>query len=479
MKTWTFLILATCLLAGESRACEENKYSDALAPEDAAARALAPPNTRQCPQQPACAIMNPNSLFTRHPTMANGNIGSAGCFAVAKREAGYYLMMNSAGPTFDRSLARRGTNDWFPPTLVSITSSNVWWNGVQCPDPHFQGTSGAMFMYFNAGVSGTGPSSGWNVARAVSADNGATWTADPAPLFTPNATHFPYMPSGIQFNGEYLLAFSWVVKGSLLENAEIHLYASANGIDNWQPRAVPAITTGACGTYDDASANRGRLVVDPNGCTLHMFFSAYRWDNDSVNRHCGRIGHAVSQDGGVTWQKDALPIFEPAADGSNWNSNFVLKPTLVWEPNRVLRLYFEGTGTAPGGLGLATANWPITYCPIEPQKPNGASPIVTAPAPESISLARITSVPNPTRGSTSIGLELSRVSAGAEIALRVFDVSGRLVRELWSGTRTAAPSSVEWDGRSADGTRVAPGKYLARVDADGENVGTHWMTRIE
>jgi flagellar hook assembly protein FlgD len=50
----------------------------------------------------------------------------------------------------------------------------------------------------------------------------------------------------------------------------------------------------------------------------------------------------------------------------------------------------------------------------------------------------------------------------------VFDVGGRLVRELWAGERAAGRHELTWDGRDAAGRAVASGVYLARVSASGE-----------
>ena len=50
-------------------------------------------------------------------------------------------------------------------------------------------------------------------------------------------------------------------------------------------------------------------------------------------------------------------------------------------------------------------------------------------------------------------------------ALTVFDVNGRLVRRVLSGSLTAGVHDVRWDGRSDVGADVGAGIYLARLDA--------------
>lgn len=57
------------------------------------------------------------------------------------------------------------------------------------------------------------------------------------------------------------------------------------------------------------------------------------------------------------------------------------------------------------------------------------------------------------------------VSCSAELA--VYDIAGRLVKDLYSGAVDAGRSVYRWDGRSADGGRVASGIYILRVNAGG------------
>jgi flagellar hook assembly protein FlgD len=55
-----------------------------------------------------------------------------------------------------------------------------------------------------------------------------------------------------------------------------------------------------------------------------------------------------------------------------------------------------------------------------------------------------------------------------DVRLVLHDVSGRLVRTLVEGTRSAGVHRVEWDGRDDGGRRLAAGVYLARLEGAGE-----------
>jgi hypothetical protein len=60
------------------------------------------------------------------------------------------------------------------------------------------------------------------------------------------------------------------------------------------------------------------------------------------------------------------------------------------------------------------------------------------------------------------------ILAPATVSLRVFDVSGRLVRVLMGGEFVAeGRRQVIWSGRDESGQAVAAGVYFYRLDADG------------
>jgi flagellar hook assembly protein FlgD len=52
-----------------------------------------------------------------------------------------------------------------------------------------------------------------------------------------------------------------------------------------------------------------------------------------------------------------------------------------------------------------------------------------------------------------------------EVSLAIYDVEGRLVANLVSGTKTAGEHTVQWDGLDGAGNRVASGVYFYRMEA--------------
>ena len=73
--------------------------------------------------------------------------------------------------------------------------------------------------------------------------------------------------------------------------------------------------------------------------------------------------------------------------------------------------------------------------------------------------------PNPFRDETVIRFALP---AAGPASVRVYNVAGRLVRELPTQRGSAGLNERIWDGKDADGDTVASGIYFVRVEAGGE-----------
>ncbi len=71
--------------------------------------------------------------------------------------------------------------------------------------------------------------------------------------------------------------------------------------------------------------------------------------------------------------------------------------------------------------------------------------------------------PNPFGGRTRVTYAIPE--DGVRVAIRVFDVSGRLVKTLAEGVGTAGRHTVEWNGRDENGNTVASGVYFYRMNA--------------
>ena len=81
----------------------------------------------------------------------------------------------------------------------------------------------------------------------------------------------------------------------------------------------------------------------------------------------------------------------------------------------------------------------------------------------------LTAAPNPFNPRVEISFALRRATGGADLA--VFDLSGRLVRELAVGTLPAGHHTFTWDGLDQSGRAAPSGNYICRLALrDGDPV---------
>ena len=172
----------------------------------------------------------------------------------------------------------------------------------------------------------------------------------------------------------------------------------------------------------------------------------------------------------------AVEDFEWAATESGFD---VLFAPIAADNNQPLRITFR--------LRLLVHNTPINAyllgagsVPPHPIAPGNASELVgtnatnafvTQAQPE-LQLALSTAIISPNgdgrNDAVAIDLVLSQFAADTAVAVEIFDLSGRRVRQLVSQPRAAGFYSEIWDGRNEQGGLVAPGLYLCRVGVEAD-----------
>jgi hypothetical protein len=79
--------------------------------------------------------------------------------------------------------------------------------------------------------------------------------------------------------------------------------------------------------------------------------------------------------------------------------------------------------------------------------------------------------PNPFRTGTTIAVEVPRAGSSpgdsrkTRVSVRIFDVTGRRIADLFTGEVESGTRAFVWDGRTGEGTEAAPGIYFVRVRA--------------
>ncbi|MGD9400761.1 MAG: T9SS type A sorting domain-containing protein [bacterium] len=75
---------------------------------------------------------------------------------------------------------------------------------------------------------------------------------------------------------------------------------------------------------------------------------------------------------------------------------------------------------------------------------------------------RLSNSPNPFTGATNIMFTLTSKSY---VRIRVFDISGRMVANLYEGLAAEGENVVEWDGRTSRGEKLPAGLYFYRFES--------------
>ncbi len=79
--------------------------------------------------------------------------------------------------------------------------------------------------------------------------------------------------------------------------------------------------------------------------------------------------------------------------------------------------------------------------------------------------------PNPfskgTSGNISTAIPYS-LSRSGNVSIKIYDVSGKLVKKLFSGYRTPGDYRVFWNGENSEGMRAASGTYFYQIEFNGK-----------
>ncbi len=97
-----------------------------------------------------------------------------------------------------------------------------------------------------------------------------------------------------------------------------------------------------------------------------------------------------------------------------------------------------------------------------------------APVPSSFVLEQ--NYPNPFNPATTIRYTLEK---DADVELAVYDVTGRLVRELVGRRMSSGAHQAVWDGRNNTGIPMSSGIYLYRLKAAGTVIATRRMVLLK
>lgn len=97
--------------------------------------------------------------------------------------------------------------------------------------------------------------------------------------------------------------------------------------------------------------------------------------------------------------------------------------------------------------------------------PAGMIPLETANIAYRRALLEFAAGPSPTRGPSTFRFALAR---GGSVSLAVFDVKGRLVRQVFEGSLGAGRHTLAWNGKTDRGAAPGAGIYFAKLSMSNE-----------
>jgi hypothetical protein len=89
---------------------------------------------------------------------------------------------------------------------------------------------------------------------------------------------------------------------------------------------------------------------------------------------------------------------------------------------------------------------------------------------EAVSITRLLNVPNPIRTNTVFTYNL--VQAPDQVTVKIYTVSGRLIRTIEDASARRGYNETDWDARDENGERLANGVYFYKVivETDGRKI---------
>lgn len=197
--------------------------------------------------------------------------------------------------------------------------------------------------------------------------------------------------------------------------------------------------------YCDGSLSQFIAVDVPNGGEVWQAGTTHNitWHCEGINNRDVRIEY--STDGGanyafVGYMTQIGTVGSYPWEVPNTPSNQCRVKVSVWSPPQVMVVdESDGMFTITGFIGIEDR-----------------------PAPAELVLGPVR--PNPARGPVTITLGLP---SPAPVSVRVYDVSGRLVRVLLDEPLAAGWRSLGWDRTTAAGRRASPGVYYCSIHAAG------------
>lgn len=206
---------------------------------------------------------------------------------------------------------------------------------------------------------------------------------------------------------------------------------------------------GTCGT----SACTSAVILDPLDPALLVAFETGELIGVTTGTGSGTVQLGLSA---LANEADSGPFFE--------NNPPVRFAGFQFRPGRDQYHHWgwaQISVTPDFDLEVLAFGWEDQY--VTPIPAGFGTAGATATGAVAVEAALLQNAPNPFQKSTRISYQLE---ADRDVAIRIYDVSGRIVRNL-EATGRAGTNSVEWNGRDDSGRRTVAGLYYYRLESPG------------
>lgn len=288
-----------------------------------------------------------------------------------------------------------------------------------------------------------------------STDLGATWGTPAQILALSMSSHLPSMRPTHTFpsmcvapNGTIYLTVMHMMQGT---GWDIAFIKSTNQGTTWSTpvRVNDDVATPNADQYDNWM------------CVDHLNRPHVFWTDSRAypsNQYAADIYYSYSTNGGTTWAtneriNDVTPICNTSGDLSRMGDY----QQIDCDSTRVYVQYTDPNAGHTAAYQMFSSR--LLPSGVEEQ-PTG-NPWVNRRI-GGIELAP--SRPNPVVRGTELAFELENP---AQTSLRIYDLSGKLVRTLVTGSLAAGSHTARWDTRDESGKPVASGVYFYRLESSG------------
>ena len=239
----------------------------------------------------------------------------------------------------------------------------------------------------------------------------------------------------------------FVVGGTSYPSGRARILETTDGGDSWIVRHTSSMTGEWCWKISFPTPTVGYVSIERSSGPMRVLATTdggVTWiEKPAPNSREQGIGFISEQ---VGWVGGGTPTFMTTDGGTTW-----VEDSFGSRINRIR--------TLSSGIAYAVGTRVYKF----QDAANSLDPPVA-------SIDLLPAYPNPTTGAVTFSF---RLPEPAGVRADLFDLGGRLVREIVLPYAGAGPQVISWDGLDTDGRPVASGSYWGRIiSAHGASSGT-------